>query len=83
MDPLKNELSYFNAHREEWLLHYQGKVVLIKDNELSGVYDSEMEAYQEGVKKFGNVPFLIRRVFKNDTIEAIPALNLGIIRASL
>ncbi len=83
MDPLETELEYFNAHRTEWLQHYEGKVVLVKDTELRGVFDSENQAYEEGVKTFGNVPFLIKRVLREDLVEAIPALNLGILSASL
>lgn len=83
MEALLSELEYFNSHRDELLKHYEGKFALVKDRELIAVFDDPQEAYQEGIKRFGNTPFLIKQVLKEEPTESIPALNLGILLASL
>ncbi len=80
---LGKELEYFNAHRNELLQHYEGKFVLIKDSQFVGAFDTPQDAYEEGIKRFGNAPFLIKQVLKEELIAQIPALNLGILHASL
>jgi len=56
----------------------EGKFVLVKNRELSGSYDSDVSAYSEGLKKFGNVPLLIVQVSKDEPTAYIPALMLGL-----
>lgn len=80
---LQKELEYFNAHRNEWLKHYEGKFALVKDGQLAGTFDTPPDAYEEGIKRFGNTPFLIKQVLKEERVEQIPALNLGILHARL
>lgn len=78
---LEKELKYFEEHKEELLKHYEGQFVLIKDASLVGSYTTEAEAYQAGIQKFGNTPFLIKKVTKEEEIYRFPALVLGLIRA--
>lgn len=79
---LEKELKYFEEHKKEFLKHYEGQFVLIKGDCLGGSYTTEEEAYQAGIQKFGNVPFLIRRVTKEEETARFPALVLGLINAS-
>lgn len=78
---LKNEIEYFNSMRAEWLQHYEGHFALVKDHKLIGTFTTEVEAYREGVKLFGNNPFLIKKIEKDEKLEKLPALTLGILRA--
>lgn len=80
---LEKELAYFNAHREELVSHYEGQFVLIKDDSYLGSFTTEAEAYEEGLKRLGNQPFLIKRVTKKEEFDRAPALVLGLINASL
>ena len=48
-----------------------------------GVFSSEPEAYEAGLRKVGNKPFLIRRVTKEPEQIHLPALNIGTINADL
>lgn len=80
---LEKELKYYQDHLDELLQHYEGKFVLIKGEQLVGAFDDPRDAYEEGVKRFGNTPFLIKRVQKEEHEEQIPALNLGILHAGL
>lgn len=78
---LRDEIDFFNSHLEEWLQHYEGKFALVKNQQLIGTFTQDTEAYKEGVSRFGNAPFLIKRISRMEKIEKLPALALGIIRA--
>jgi len=80
---LKKELEYFNRQREELISHYEGQFVLIKGDSLLGSFTTEAEAYEEGLKQLGNQPFLIKQVTKEEEIDRLPALVLGLLNASL
>lgn len=80
---LTKELAYFKLNKEEWLKIYKEKYVLIKEEELIGAYDNIEDAYRAAVEKFGNTPVLIKQVVAEEKIEEIPALTLGIIRATI
>lgn len=80
---LQKELDYYRAHIEELLQQHQGKFVLIKDQKLLGVFDSDLAAYNEGIAKLGNTMFLIKFVVREEPVQQIPALTLGILNAHL
>ena len=80
---LKKELAYYKEHRDELLRQYEGKFVLIKEDKLLGVFDTDAAAYEEGIKRLGNTTFLIKAVLREEEPMAmIPALSLGILYAS-
>ncbi len=78
---LKKEVQTFKAHKKEFLSKSKGKYVLIKNSEIIGFFDNAENAYREGLKKFGNVPFLIRQIAEKEPVVYIPALTLGILHA--
>jgi hypothetical protein len=80
---LKEELEFFESMRAEWVGSYRDRFVLIKGKDLVGVFDTFGDAYRIGVEKFGNHPFLIKRVTEEEQIEKFPALTLGIVHANL
>lgn len=80
---LERELAYFNAHRKDLISHYENQFALIKDESFIGAFTTEAEAYEQGLQKFGNQSFFIKRVTKKNEIEQAPALVLGLINASL
>jgi hypothetical protein len=80
--PLATELSYFNAHRMEWLAHYAGQFALVKDNTLGGTYTTFNEAYAAAVEKYGSGPFLIKQILARDPEQSTPALFVGALFAS-
>jgi len=80
---LEQELQFFESMRAKWVESYKDKFVLIKGKELLGVFDTFSDAYRVGVEKFGNTPFLIKRVSEEEQVERFPALTLGVIHANL
>ena len=79
--PLEEERAFFDAHREQLLKEHPGKFALIKGHELIGAFDSDENAYTEGVERFGNSPFLVRRIEEQDPTAQFPALTFGLLRA--
>ena len=78
---LETELAFYETIKEELLRHHEGKFVLIIGNEQLGVFEKSEDAYERGIELRGNVPMLIKRIEKNEPIELIPAMVLGLINA--
>ena len=78
-DVLVNELKAYERMKKDLLRKYRGKVVAIKDGKIIGVYDSEEEAFNDVVNKYGFVPVLIKRVVDEEKPEHIPAYTYGLL----
>jgi hypothetical protein len=78
---LEKELKFFESKKAEWLKRYKDKFALIKEEELIDVFDTFGDAYKEGVKRYGNQPFFIKKITEEERTETFPALTLGIIHA--
>ncbi len=58
---LQQELAYFKANQASLVQKYQNKFLVIKDQEVKGVYDTEIDAYTEAQKTFELGTFLIQQ----------------------
>lgn len=58
---LQKQLDYFKSHQDELVKQYKGKFLVIKDQEVRGAYNTEMEAYTDAKKKFELGTFLIQQ----------------------
>jgi hypothetical protein len=63
---LKEEYQYYIAHRDELVAQYKGKFLVIMGNEVVGVYDNEIDAYIESVKKYELGTFMLRECLPKD-----------------
>jgi len=81
VEALSAELEYFRQHKVELLAQHSGKFALIKDHEFVGAFDDAVEALREGIRRFGDNPFLIRQIVDVEQTANVPALTLGIINA--
>jgi len=81
--PLKKELQTFERMKEKLTKSSLGRIVVIHEDELVGVYNSEDEALAEGARRFSTQPFLVSRIQLNEDEVCILALALGILRADL
>lgn len=79
---LEKEIACFNKNLPQWLKDSKGRIVLIKEEELIGTFDTIEDATSEGVRRFGLQPFLVRRVEERQDEINIPSLSLGILRAN-
>ena len=64
MNPLEKERQTYKAHISKLLEDGGniGKFVLIKDDQLIDVFDTNLDAIKQGYKDFGNVPFLVKEI---------------------
>lgn len=79
---LKQELEYFLSIKEELLQHHKDQFALIKDKQLISTYTTWEEAFDDGVKKFGNTQILVKQVLEIDELIQFPALAVGAISAN-
>ena len=57
---LEKEFEYYLEHEQEFLKKYSGKYIVIKDNNVIGVYETQLEAYDESKKVYPVGTFLIQ-----------------------
>lgn len=74
-EPLSEEYKYYQSVKSKLVEELEGKFALIKGNELVGLFDTDMDAYEVGVFEFGNAPFLIIRVSKEEEQYWMPFLG--------
>lgn len=59
--PLEKEFDYYISHQDELVEKYNGKIIVIKDNEVIGVFDSDLEAIRETTKKHKLGTFMVQK----------------------
>lgn len=74
------ENKAFESRKAELLRLCLGKFAVFKGEDFGGVYDTVYAAYEAGLSKYGNVPFLIRRVVETEQPPQAPAYCLGLLR---
>ena len=57
---LDQEFKYYIDNQSELVIKYKGKYLVIKEQSIVGVYDTEIEAYTEAVKVYELGTFLIQ-----------------------
>lgn len=58
---LQKQLEYFKSNQDELIKKYGGKFLVIRDQEVQGTYNTEIEAYTAAKKKFKLGTFLIQQ----------------------
>ncbi|EQD42878.1 hypothetical protein B2A_10132 [mine drainage metagenome] len=61
-EPLEEELKTYEENKAKLVKEANGKYVLIKDKTIIDIFESEQDAIKTGIEKFGNVPFLVKRI---------------------
>jgi hypothetical protein len=79
--PLEVELKFYNSIKTDLLKNYEGKFTLIIGEEQLGIFDRPEDAYAKGIELKGNVPMLVQAIEKNERVETIPSMVLGLINA--
>ncbi|MYF02678.1 MAG: hypothetical protein F4227_06850 [Gammaproteobacteria bacterium] len=77
---LQVESSFYEENRDELLLKYPNRVLLIHGKKVHGDFESSNEAISAGILKFGQEPFLVRRTGESEPVLSAPALTLGILQ---
>ena len=72
---LFREFETFQSHRKQLVKDSIGKFVLIKGENILGVFDDELKAIEEGKKRFKNEPFLVNEITEVDfVVRFMPSL---------
>ncbi len=66
MNALSKEFQYYLDHQNELVCKYNGKVLVIKNQEIIAVYDSEDDAYWDTLKIHELGTFLIQKCTPGD-----------------
>ena len=66
-NPLQKEFEFYLAHQQEMVEKYDGKVVVIKNEEVLGAYDDELTAVSQTQKSHKLGTFLVQRVSEGTT----------------
>ena len=59
--PLEKEFKFFLANQQELVEKYEGKFVVIKNSDILGAYDSEIEAIEKTSREHEPGTFLVQR----------------------
>lgn len=60
-EQLREEFEYYLANQEELAELYNGKFIVIKNRQVIGVYDSELEAITETARQHEMGTFLVQK----------------------
>ncbi len=67
---LQKEYQYFQSHLNDFIKdHHLNEFVLIRGEEVIDFFRSYEQALREGLKRFGNVPFFIKAVKKEEEVH--------------
>lgn len=77
---LKKELEIYEKEKENLVNKSEGKYVLIKENTIIGIFETEKEALKIGIEKFGNTPFLVKKI---ELIESKANYTSNMLRCEL
>lgn len=81
MEALTIERKYLDSHKDELLMEYGGKILVISGEQVTGAFDTMEAALQGAVEKHGLNNVLIRRPTEAQIEFSAPALVLGILGA--
>lgn len=71
--PLEKELETYNNHLAEWTAD-NGKFVLIRGDEVKGVYGTYEDALKEGFETYGLNEFLVKQIQTVQQVQFISRL---------
>ena len=63
---LAQEMETYYTHKAALLAEAEGKFVLIKGEQIIGIYETNEEAYAEGVQRFRMTDFLARKIHEGE-----------------
>jgi hypothetical protein len=67
--PLQQEYQFFLSHLDDFIPNHLNEFVLIKGEQIVNFFKSYEDALKEGLTQFGNVPFFIKIVKKEEEVH--------------
>jgi hypothetical protein len=59
MDAIQNEIDFYKSRRLEFIAEYPGKHLVIKGMQVTGIYDTRTQAFDEATKLYEAGTFII------------------------
>ena len=75
---LEKELATYEKNRDQLLAAAEGKYALICGEQVSGIFETEMDAVSEGYNRFGNVAFLVKQILQVEVPLSFTSNLLGV-----
>ncbi len=75
---LAEELTTYQAHKQDLLANAAGKYVVINGNAIFGLFDDKSTAYTQAYRHFGNVAMLVRRGQEQEEVYYIGGSGMGL-----
>lgn len=66
---LEHEYKVYKEHHSELLAKGEGKFALIKGDTVVNIFASYEDTLKAGLAKFGNVPFLIKEIRREEDVN--------------
>jgi hypothetical protein len=66
---MEQESTLFESKLEEWRKLYTGSFVLIKGDQLVGVFPTLSEAFSEGLNRFGLENFFVKQITPRNNVN--------------
>lgn len=66
---LEKEFEYYLKNKKDFLSKYKGKVIVIKNQQVIGEYDSELEAIEKTTNKHKIGSFLVQSCISDAEIQ--------------
>ncbi len=58
MKNLEKNHTYFNENSSHFMEKYREKYIVISDAKITGIFDTDLEAYIHGIQNFGSGNFI-------------------------
>ncbi|MDR1358847.1 MAG: hypothetical protein LBJ48_05795 [Coriobacteriales bacterium] len=78
---LEKELEYFKKNQDNLVKKYNGKILVLHNQEVVGIFDNNLQAYQDAKKHFKPGTFMIQKCIPGSEAYTVHISTLGIIDA--
>ena len=65
-ETLKDEFHYYIDHQDDFVRKYDGKVIVLKNHEVLGTYDTELDAIIQTRKDHEPGTFMVQKVSEGE-----------------
>ena len=65
-ETLSDEFHYYMEHQADFVKKYDGKVIVLKNHEVLGAYESELDALVETTKDHEQGTFMVQKVSEGE-----------------
>lgn len=79
---LQQELDYFIANQDQLVQQYRGRILVLKDQAVVGVYDTLLEAYFAALRQFTPGTFMLQRCEPGEDAYTVTLVNHNLCGAS-